>query len=236
MKAFILAAGLGTRLRPLTDNIPKCLLPISDRPLLGIWLDQCRRFGVTKVLVNVHNHRAPVERFLASEPSDLEVTLAEEPVLLGSAGTLAANREWLGNDQHFWILYGDVLTNADMARMRDFHFAHPSAATLGIVETREPSRCGIATLAQDGRITHFVEKPANPSGNLAFSGLMIATLGVFASIPENRPADIGFHVLPRLAGNMYGYRITEYLQDIGTPQNYLAAQAAWKGSSLAEAK
>jgi mannose-1-phosphate guanylyltransferase len=236
MKAFILAAGHGTRLRPLTDNTPKCLLPIADRPLLGIWLDQCRRFGIKNVLVNVHSHRSQVEQFLDSEPADINVTLADEPVLLGSAGTLAANREWLGEDQDFWILYGDVLTKADMGHIQDFHFEHPSAATLGIVETREPSRCGIATLAQDGRITDFVEKPANPSGNLAFAGLMIATPAVLAAIPENRPADIGFHVLPRLAGNMYACRITQYLQDIGTPQNYYAAQAAWKGSSLAKAK
>src|SRR5260370_4777615 len=110
MKAFLLAAGNGTRLRPLTDSIPKCLVPIRGVPLLQIWMDLCRRNGISEVLINVHAHAAVVRRFLQESNIDLKVTVLEEKVLLGSAGTLLANRQWVGSDPGFLGFYADLLT------------------------------------------------------------------------------------------------------------------------------
>ncbi len=98
------------------------------------------------------------------------------------------------------------------------------AATLGLYEVPDPRRCGIVAMDADGIIREFVEKPELPASNLAFSGLMIGTRELLDVIPESTPADIGFHVLPKLAGRMLGYRIHDYLIDVGTMENYQSAK------------
>jgi mannose-1-phosphate guanylyltransferase len=229
MKAFLLAAGVGSRLRPLTDIIPKCLVPIRGEPLLEIWFKLLKKFGITEVLVNAHTNAAQVRQFLLDRFPDRRVTLAEEPELLGSAGTLAANQRWVGSDPSFLVLYADVLTNTNLEKMVRFHECHPSAATLGVYRVPDPNRCGIAVVDPSGRIERFVEKPAEPPGNLAFSGILVGTQTLLEAIPRKRPADIGFDVLPRLAGQMFAYPIPEFLLDIGTMENYQQAQLNWPG-------
>lgn len=229
MKAILLAAGVGSRLRPLTDTIPKCLVPIRGEPLLGIWFNLLKKFGITEILVNAHANVAQMRQFLLNRFPDQQVTLVEEPTLLGSAGTLAANRRWVGQDPGFWVLYADVLTNVNLEKMLRFHEGHPSAATLGVYRVPDPQRCGIAVVDPSGRIEQFVEKPVEPLGNLAFSGVLIGTPRLLDVIPSKRPADIGFDVLPSLAGQMYAYPISEFLQDIGTRENYEQAQLDWPG-------
>src|SRR5260370_17833066 len=92
MKAFLLAGGHGTRLKPLTDGIPKCLLPIRGIPMLQIWFDLCRRYGIDEVLINLHSHAEAVRKFIEKNRNSLNVHLFEEQILLGSSGTLLANR------------------------------------------------------------------------------------------------------------------------------------------------
>jgi len=229
MKAFLLAAGVGSRLRPLTDSIPKCLVPIQGKPLLAIWFELLEKHGITEVLVNAHAHRAVVAEFLFDRFPNHHITLAEEPELLGSAGTLAANREWVEAEPGFWVLYGDVLTNAHLENMLRFHKSHPSAATLGVYRVPDPGRCGIAVVDEAGRVERFLEKPAEPLGNLAFAGLLVGTQALLEAIPPQRPADLGFDVFPRLAGQMFAYPIREFLLDVGTPENYHQAQLSWPG-------
>jgi mannose-1-phosphate guanylyltransferase len=164
----------------------------------------------------------------------LDVLFFEEPVLLGSAGTLAASQGWVRRETSFLVFYADVLTNVDLEKMYRFHQRHKSLTTLGVYEVSDPGRCGIAAVDERGMIRRFVEKPKIPLGNLAFSGLMIANPGIFDLIPPKRPADLGFDVLPRLAGRMYAYRIRDYLLDVGTVENYKAAQATWPGLTPAK--
>jgi len=232
MKAFILAAGNGTRLRPLTETLPKCLVPIRGVPMLQIWLDICRRYGIDEVTVNLHSHAGVVRDFLRRCPSPVRVRLFEEETLLGSAGTLRANREWIAEDECFWVFYGDVLTTADLAEMMSFHRTSAKLATLGLYRVSNPQSCGIATVAERGVIRDFVEKPQTPAGNLAFSGLMIATSAVLDLIPPACPADIGFHLLPKLVGRMAGYTISGYVADIGNIEAYAAAQKNWPVQDL----
>lgn len=231
MKAFILAAGNGTRLKPLTDTLPKCLVPIRGVPMLSIWLRLCRDVGVTEVTVNLHSHADAVQRFLAENDPEVPVRVAEEPELLGSGGTLRQNRRWIAGEDRFWVFYGDVLTTANLAPMLALHDSASPAATLGLYRVANPSECGIATLDERGVITEFVEKPIQPRGDLAFSGVMIGTPAMLDEIPTVSPADIGFHLLPRLAGRMAGFHIREYLRDIGTLSAYTAAQRDWPGLS-----
>jgi mannose-1-phosphate guanylyltransferase len=216
MRAVLLCAGEGTRLRPLTDTLPKCLVPIAGVPLLRIWLDLCAAHQIDKVLVNVHS-----------------VVIAREDTLLGSAGTLLKNREWIEQDDLFAVLYGDVLTNIDLSRMADFHLHHHFAATLGVYQVPNPSECGIVEIDANSVITGFIEKPAKPSGNLAFTGIMIANSTILELLPATYPADIGFHLLPKLTGCSVAYPVDAFLLDIGTQAKYALAQHTWPGPRAA---
>ena len=232
MKAFLLAAGHGTRMRPLTDSIPKCLLPIKGVPILQIWLDLCEKHGIEEVLINIHAHAATVREFLSRSNNRLKVCLFEEPTLLGSAGTLLRNRQWLGPDPLFWIFYSDVLTNTNLDAILQAQKSSSQLATLGVCEVPDPRRCGIVTIDRENIVREFAEKPANPSSNLAFSGIILSDIALLDFVPARIPADIGFDVLPKLVGRMAAYRIGDYLLDIGTPENYNAAQISWPGLEI----
>jgi mannose-1-phosphate guanylyltransferase len=229
MKAFILAAGNGTRLRPLTDKVPKCLLPIQGVPLLEIWLRHCEAAGVREALVNAHAHVQQVKEFVAGRAGAVHVHVAEEVELLGSAGTLAENRGFVAAEDAFFVLYCDVLTNARLSALWEFHREKRWPVTLGISQVADPSRCGIVSADESATVRGFVEKPASPESNWAFSGVMVAGQEIFDVIPGQRPADIGFDVLPRLVGRMAAYRMSSYLMDVGTLKNYRAAQESWPG-------
>ncbi len=228
MKAFLLAAGHGSRLRPLTDRTPKCLVPIRGVPLLAIWFDLCRRYGIDEVLINLHAHSQAVRDFVAKNSGGIRVRLFEEPILLGSAGTLRANRSWVESEPSFWVIYTDVLTSANIARMAEFHQQHRGAATLGVCPVPDPQRSGIVVTDSGGIIRQFIEKPENPPGNLAFGGIILARPELLTSIPDKTPVDLGHDVLPLFANRMYAHLITEYHRDIGTMESYAAAQKEWR--------
>lgn len=197
--------------------------------MLAIWLDLCHRHGIDEVLINAHSHGEQVREYLAAHRNGVKSTVVDEPVLLGSAGTIVANRRWVEGERSFWIIYADVLTNARLGRMMQFHRERQGLATLGGYEVPDPERCGIMQVDAEGRIQGFVEKPKTPAGRLAFSGMMIADEAVLDRIPGNLPADLGFDVLPRLAGKMYAWPISDYLLDIGTLANFELAQKTWPG-------
>lgn len=229
MKAFLLAAGSGTRLQPLTNETPKCLLPIRGIPLLEIWLKLCRAAGIDEVLINVHAHAQKVREFVRRQSTGVRVTIAEEEELLGSAGTLAQNRDFVAGEDTFFILYADVLTNLNLRELLAFHRRKKMPATLGIYQVPDPSRCGIVSTNDEDIIERFTEKPQRPESNWAFSGVMVASPRILELVPSHRPADMGFDLLPQLTGKMAAYKITGYLLDIGTPENYAAAQRSWPG-------
>jgi mannose-1-phosphate guanylyltransferase len=118
---------------------------------------------------------------------------------------------------------------ANLNQMLAFHDSRGQIATIGVYEVPDPSRCGIVQLDDDGAVRDFVEKPQVPVGNLAFSGLMLATPALLDVIPDTSPVDLGFHVLPHIVGRMSAFRISDYLLDIGTPENYQTAQENWPG-------
>src|SRR5689334_19762760 len=208
MKAFVLAAGHGTRLQPYTNSLPKCLLPIRGSPMLEIWLAICRRYGISEVLVNTHAHASAVTNFVRNWRDGVRVTVAEERELYGSAGTLRANRAWVKGEKRFWVLYADVLTNADLGAIASVH-RDEEVATIGVYSVPDPERCGIATTDSDGIVVSFVEKPKNPTGNLAFAGLLLGTQDLLDLIPDKPGCDIAFDVLPLLTGRMRAYRIPD---------------------------
>lgn len=230
MKAFLLAAGYGTRLRPLTDTVPKCMVPIRGKPLLEWWFELLLRHGVTDVLVNTHYLPGPVRSFLAEydrRRTGLTAVEAYEPELLGSGGTVWHNRAFVQGEDSFLICYADNLTSADLTALLRFHETRGGALTMALFHSDHPEACGIASLAEDGRITAFEEKPARPRGDLANAGIYAAGSALFGHFPDAPFIDFGRDVLPGLVGSMFGYELSDRLIDIGTPEHYRRANEEW---------
>jgi mannose-1-phosphate guanylyltransferase len=137
-------------------------------------------------------------------------------------------------EKQFLILYGDNLTNTDLGKMVCFHMGHGDLFTMGLFNTNRATVCGIAELNQDGKILSFEEKPKYPKTNLAAAGVYVASPEIFELFPPETEhftvLDLGLHILPKLVGRMYGYRIKEYLLDIGDLDSYYKAQIDWEKS------
>jgi mannose-1-phosphate guanylyltransferase len=226
MKAFLLTAGLGTRLRPLTDSTPKCLLPVAGRPLIDYWFELFAHYGIDEVLINLHHLPEQLEGFLGGKRFPRRIVTCYEPELLGSAGTVWANRGFVAGEPYFFIFYGDNLTNVRVDRWVEYHLAHGGDLTLMLYKTDKPHMKGIVELDKDGKVVSFVEKPSNPTSNLASAGMYIASPGIFDVFPKEfqPPLDMAFDVLPKLVGRMWGMISDDVILDIGMPEDYRLAQ------------
>lgn len=228
MKAFLLAGGLGERLRPLTDRLPKCLAPINGVPLLEIWLRLCAREQINAVLINVSRHADRVEDFLARRGgSDVDVRLVREAEPRGNAGTVAAHRDFVTGEQTFFVFYADNLVDVSLRSLLAFHLTHKGPLTMGLFRAPVPASAGIVQLSSDGSIVAFEEKPLRPRGDLANAGIYVARPAVFDAIPDGEVVDFGTHVFPGLQGAMHGVLLEGYLRDIGTPEGLAAACREW---------
>jgi mannose-1-phosphate guanylyltransferase len=232
MKAFLLAAGLGTRLRPITDTTPKCLVDVGGRPMLDIWLDALAKAGIEEVLVNTHHLSALVAAHVTDRMTPPVVRLSHEPVLLGSAGTMRANRDFVANDDMFLAVNADNLTDFDLGVLIDAHRAGATIATLSVFQAPRPSECGIVEVA-DGRVIGFVEKPAEPPSDLANAGMYAFHPTVLDEIPEPLPRDIGFDLLPRLVRRAGAVELGNcYFRDVGTLAALEHARDDWEGRTV----
>ncbi len=227
MKAFLLAAGSGERLRPLTDALPKCLAPICGRPLLEIWLELLGNSGIDEVLINTRHLASKIEAFATHWPPPPRIRLTFEPSLLGSAGTLRENWGFIGGEPDFLVCYADNLTDIDLRGLVEFHRSRPALVTMALFRSETPAECGIAMLGEGGRILSFEEKPTKPKSCLANAGIYVMRRDIRAVLPGVTPADIGFDLLPRCLGRMYGLLHEGLHVDIGNPTRHAWAQVVW---------
>jgi mannose-1-phosphate guanylyltransferase len=232
VKAFLLAAGLGTRMRPLTDDVPKCMLTVHGQPLLDIWLDSFRRSGVDEILVNVHHLPDVVRDHVDTRSSPPVIHTFYEPELLGSAGTLVANRGWVKGEELFLACNADNLTDFDLRKLIEFHRNGNAVATVTVFRAEDPSACGIVEVDGEGGIVGFVEKPRQPVGNLANAGMYAFHPNVLEELGGAPPMDISYDLLPRLIGRARTMPVEGYFCDIGTPDSYLKAQMEWVPSAV----
>jgi mannose-1-phosphate guanylyltransferase len=229
VKAFLLAAGLGTRLRPLTDTVPKCLVEVGGRPMLDIWLDALAEAGVDEVLLNTHHLADQVRAHVTRRSGGPAVRLLHEPVLLGSAGTLRANRSLVAGDELVLAINADNLTDADLPELVAAHRRGGRVATLTVFRAPRPSECGIVEVT-DGVMTGFAEKPAQPRSDLANAGIYAFAPELLDEIPEPLPRDIGFDLLPRLVGRAGVVELGDrYFLDVGSPAALELARRTWTG-------
>jgi mannose-1-phosphate guanylyltransferase len=230
MKAFLLAAGVGSRLRPITDTVPKCMVAIDHRPLLDIWLDAFDRAGVDEVLINLHHLPEIVGKHLAARSGPPVVRTVFERELLGSAGTLAANREWIADEEFFLACNADNLTDFDLSELIDAQRARRPSATIAVFHAENPSAGGVVELDADGIITGFEEKPAAPVSDLTNAGIYALRPSVLDYLNGTPPLDIGYHLLPRLVGMARTVSVPGYFRDIGTVEAYQLARKEWGNS------
>lgn len=226
-KALLLAGGLGTRLKPLTDTVPKCLVPIAGKPLVDYWFDRLESAGVLDVLINTHHLRDAVRAHLTDVMArrPLRIREAYEPKLLGSAGTVHANRAFMDDADECLLIYADNLSTVDLQRVLEFHRSHEGPVTMLLFHTRYPEQCGIAALDSSGTIIEFVEKPKEPKSDLANAGLYVLSAEAYREIADRDVFDIGFDVLPSFVGRMKGFIFDGYHRDMG---NLAAVEQAQK--------
>jgi len=227
VKAFLLAAGVGSRLRPITDAIPKCMVAIGDRPLLDIWLDALDRADVDEVLVNLHHLPEVVRRHLAAHEGPPAIRTVYEPELLGSAGTLVANRDWVDDEETFLACNADNLTDFDLRSLIDAHRDYDAIATLTVFHSPNPSAGGVVDVDASGWVTGFTEKPSQPVSDLTNAGMYAFHPSVLDEIDAAPPRDIGYDLLPRLVGRARAVMVDGYFRDIGTADAYRRACEEW---------
>jgi mannose-1-phosphate guanylyltransferase len=234
VKAVLMAAGLGTRLRPLTDRVPKCLVPVAGRPLLDHWFDLLAEAGVRDVLINTHHLPEQVRAYIAARNATgaWRVVESHEPKLLGSGGTVHATRAWADGASTVLVVYSDNLSDIDVASFLRFHRAHGDPLTMMLFRAERPERCGIAQLDPEGRIVSFVEKPKAPVGNLANAGVYAVTPDGYREMADADGFDLGFDVLPRFAGRMRGFVWEGYHRDIGDAESLTKAETAIRAGAL----
>lgn len=220
MKAFLLAGGYGTRLRPLTDNTPKCLVDIGGKPLLEHWLTSLSDAGVNEFLINTHYLNEQVEAFVAGSAWRDCVTLAYEPVLLGTLGSIKHNSDYL-QGQDFIVAHADNYTDLVFTDFFKTHQQRPAQcdATMLLFYTRTPQSCGIVSTDEQGILTHYIEKPdSNEYGCLANAAVFLfshRSLDELLDLPEDA-TDLCRDYVPHLTGKMHTHLHTGIMQDIGT--------------------
>ena len=226
MKAMILAAGEGTRLRPLTDTCPKPMLPIHGKPLLAHTLVWLRRYGVDEVAINLHHlPQAITDHFGDGSDFGVAITYSYEPELLGTAGAVKRLGDYF--DGTFFVVYGDVLTDLDLMAMYGCHRARRSVATLALHRVADPSGKGVVAVDDEYNIQRFVEKPAPGEvfSDLVNSGVYVLEPVVLDYIPEGKASDFGRDVFPKMLADgarLGGCLLAEgtRLVDIGTMEAY----------------
>ena len=229
MKAFLLAAGLGTRLRPLTDTLPKCLVPIRGRPLLDHWLDHLLGDEIVdSVRINTHHLAGQVRAHVAQSRWRDRIELVHEETLLGTGGTVLASREWFGSDP-FLVLHADNLTDADVGDLVAAHRAADADILLTLLafRTDRPRDCGILELDPRGRVTAFHEKVTDPPGDLANGAIYVFAPEILDRLTAlRRPViDLSTEVIPFLIPRIQARVHSGFFRDIGSPEALADAEA-----------
>lgn len=229
MDAVVLVGGEGTRLRPLTYDVPKQMLPIVERPMVERVLEWLGRHGVSRAVLSL-GYRP--DAFLAAFPEGcahgVELAYAVEPELLDTAGAIRFAARATGVEGTFVVLNGDVLTDLDLGGLVRFHLERHATATIALTPVEDPSAFGVVPTDADGRVVAFVEKPAAGTAptNEVNAGTYVLEPEVLDMIPAGRRVSVERETFPALAaaGRLFARASTAYWIDTGTPEKYVAAQ------------
>lgn len=231
MNALLLAAGKGTRLRPLTTHTPKCLVKVGGIALMDIWLAELWQAGFTCFLVNTHHLSNIVEAHLASHPLKRAIQTVFEDDLLGTAGTLAANRDFCMQGTTL-IGHADNLCLCDWKQFLHAHATRPNGTimTMMTFRTPTPQSCGIVQLDSYGVVKQFFEKSSTPPNNLASAAIYLMEPAVIELLLSTNPpmTDISTELIPALLGRINTWYNPEIVIDIGTEASLQYANSLCK--------
>ncbi|CAN5527107.1 MAG: sugar phosphate nucleotidyltransferase [Rubrobacteraceae bacterium] len=229
MRAVILVGGLGTRLRPITYDIPKALVPIRNKPFMGYTLDFLREAGIEGAVLSLGYLPDQIQEYIG-ERDDLDgftVDYAVEDEPLGTAGGIKNAERFLTDDGPIVVLNGDVLTGMNLRSAIERHEASDALATISLTSVEDPTAYGLVEVDHDMMVRRFIEKPSldEVTTNLINAGVYVLEREVLDMIPEGCEVSIEREVFPRLQSRnrLYAHVSSSYWRDIGTPRSYLAA-------------
>lgn len=227
LRALLLAAGIGLRLRPFTEKTPKCLMKIGGRPLLSYWLESLAVAGIKKILINTHHLPDQIVSFISTSPYRSIVSLVHEPELEGTAGTLRKNISFFDSEDGL-LIHADNFCAEGIQNFCSAHLNRPKncVMTMMAFRTKHPERCGILKIDQNNVVTNFFEKEqyAN-NGNLA-NGAIYALSAKFIDNFDSTfdlVSDFSTEVIPKFMGQIFTYETKNFFIDIGTPESYAEA-------------
>ncbi len=229
MNAILLAAGLGTRLRPITYHTPKCLVEIKGTPIIDIWIEKLKRIGVDSILINTHYLAEKVKNHINTNPYNKFIKIIEEDILEGTAGTLIKNLDFYeGNDG--FLIHADNYCLDDLVNLISVHKnRHQSCLmTMMTFTTDTPEACGIVEVDQNGVLTNFHEKKINPRGNIANGAIYILSGEMIQILRNNykNSKDFSTEIINNFHGLIQTYHSDKYFIDIGTNENLRKANLA----------
>jgi len=230
VQAIVLVGGEGTRLRPLTETVPKPALTLVDRPFLAYMIEWLAGHGVTEVVLACGFLPDVLREALAGEEerAGVSISYVVEPERRGTAGAVRFAADELGGrlDERFLALNGDVLTDLDLSALLRAHAERDAQATLGLHPVEDSSAYGLVHRGAEGAVLEFLEKTGESVPGEINAGMYVLERSVLDLIPPGEEVSIERDVFPRLAGEgLHGLRLDGYWMDIGTPERYL--QASW---------
>lgn len=225
MKAMVLAAGVGSRLDPLTAQLPKPLVPVANIPVMEHIVNLLKRHGVDDIIANLHYlPEKLIEYFQDGSRDDVRIQFRKEEKLSGDAGGVRYCRDFLDGDT-FIVLMGDLLTDADLSRVIEEHKRKGALATIGLKRVKDVSHFGVALLDNQGFIKGFQEKPKaqDALSDLASTGIYILEPEVFEHMPKSGDYGFGRQLFPKLVAEglpVLGVEVGSYWSDVGTIEQY----------------
>jgi NDP-sugar pyrophosphorylase family protein len=224
MKAMILAAGVGSRLDPLTRNLPKPMVPIINKPVMEHIVELLARNGFSKIMVNLYYHGDQIEQHFGDGSKwGVKIQYSREDQLWGDAGSLKKCEAFF--DSTFVVVGGDDLADIDLKRVVKQHHEHKALCTIALSLVDDPSEYGIVLVNERGKITKFVEKPKGEVifSNMANTGVYVFEPEIFDLIPRGVSYGFGTNVFPMLLEQkkrFYGYLTSSYWRDVGNLKQY----------------
>ena len=226
LKAMVMAAGMGSRLEPITLKLPKPLIPVMNRPLMDIILSQLHNIGVNEVISNTYYLANQIIDRYKSNKLGIKFNYIKETELSGTAGGVKKCQFFFDEGEDFIVISGDALTTADIKEGIEIHKKSGAIATIGVKQVPHElvSHFGVVVTDEKGYITEFQEKPPleEAKSNLINTGIYIFNYKIFDYIPENTFYDFAKNVFPKLLteGQINTFKIAEYWNDIGTIGQY----------------
>lgn len=226
MRVMIMAAGIGTRLRPVTDLVPKPMAPIANRPALYHILTLLKSHGLREVIINLHHLPDAITNcFGDGSLLEMDIRYSFEPELLGTAGGVKNNADFLGDDT-FLVMSGDALTDVDLTGLIAAHRRYDSIATIAVKEVADPSLFGVVVADDDDRVVGFQEKPtlAEARSRLCNCGIYVFEPEVLSRILPDQFDDFGHRVFPELLKEhipFHAHAIDDYWSDVGNLHEYV---------------